>query len=91
MIEPLACPLKGTELALATPEMVTKVKLVQASADLNLPATPLDPIYDDKTNKPRVTGPIEFAIDGKDDTAWGIDAGPGRRNQPRRSRRHDGE
>ncbi|MGZ8901666.1 MAG: DUF1553 domain-containing protein, partial [Limisphaerales bacterium] len=26
-----------------------------------------------------------FAIDGKDDTAWGIDAGPGRRNQPRKA------
>ena len=28
-------------------------------------------------------GPVAFAIDGKDDTAWGIDAGPGRRNVPR--------
>jgi hypothetical protein len=26
---------------------------------------------------------VQFAIDGKDDTAWGIDAGPGRRNQAR--------
>ena len=33
----------------------------------------------------RVTGPIGFAIDGKDETAWGIDAGPGRRNQPRKA------
>ena len=33
----------------------------------------------------RVTGPIEFAIDGSDDTAWGIDAGPGLRNQPRKA------
>jgi len=30
-----------------------------------------------------VTGPVEYAIDGKDETAWGIDAGPGRRNVPR--------
>ena len=29
----------------------------------------------------RVVGPVAFAIDGKDETAWGIDAGPGRRNQ----------
>ena len=29
-----------------------------------------------------MTGPIEFAIDGNDDTAWGIDAGNGRRNVP---------
>ena len=26
-----------------------------------------------------------FAIDGKDETAWGIDAGPGRRNVPRKA------
>ena len=26
---------------------------------------------------------MSFAIDGKDETAWGIDAGPGRRNVPR--------
>src|SRR5205085_9244772 len=31
----------------------------------------------------RMTGPVSFAIDGKDETAWGIDAGAGRRNQPR--------
>ena len=29
--------------------------------------------------------PVEFAIDGKDETAWGIDAGPGLRNQPRKA------
>ena len=33
----------------------------------------------------RVTGPVEFAIDGKDETAWGIDAGPGLRNQSRKA------
>ena len=38
---------------------------------------PLEPIFDDKSGKRRVTGPVEFAIDGNDDTAWGIDAGPG--------------
>ena len=32
-----------------------------------------------------MTGPIGFAIDGKDETAWGIDIGPGRRNQPRKA------
>ena len=44
-----------------------------------------EPIFDDKSGKTRVTGPVEFAIDGKDETAWGIDAGPGRRNQPRKA------
>ena len=32
-----------------------------------------------------MTGPVGFAIDGKDETAWGIDVGPGRRNQPRKA------
>jgi hypothetical protein len=59
------------------------VKFAKATADVNPPATPLEPIFDDKSGKKRVTGPIGFAIDGKDDTAWGIDVGPGRRNQPR--------
>ena len=30
-----------------------------------------------------MTGPIEFAIDGKDETAWTSDIGPGRSNVPR--------
>ena len=32
-----------------------------------------------------MTGPIDFAIDGIEETAWGIDEGPGRRNQPRQA------
>jgi hypothetical protein len=61
----------------------TKVKIARATAEINPPETPLEPIFDDKSSRRRVTGPIEFAIDGKDETAWGIDAGSGRRNQPR--------
>ncbi len=56
------------------------VKLARASADFEQSETPLESYYDDKSGKRRVVGPISFAIDGKDDTAWGIDAGPGRRN-----------
>lgn len=59
------------------------VKLVSATADYGNPERELEPNFDDKSKKRRITGPVEFAIDGKDDTAWGIDAGPGRRNQPR--------
>jgi mono/diheme cytochrome c family protein len=59
------------------------VKLVSASADYSNSERVLEANFFDKTDKRRVTGPIEFAIDGKDETAWGIDAGPGRRNQPR--------
>jgi mono/diheme cytochrome c family protein len=62
-----------------------KVKLVKATADFRMPETPLEAIFDDKSGGRRVIGPVEFAIDGKEDTAWGIDAGPGRRNQPRKA------
>jgi hypothetical protein len=67
------------------PEKTQKVKIKSASADVNPPETALEPIFDDKSGKRRVTGPVEFAIDGKDETGWGIDAGPGRRNQPRKA------
>jgi hypothetical protein len=58
------------------------VKFAKATADINPLETPLASIYDDKSGKKRVTGPVRFAIDGKDETAWGTDVGPGRRNQP---------
>jgi hypothetical protein len=67
------------------PEKTQKVKMKCATADINPPETVLEPIFDDKSGKRRVTGPVEFALDGKDDTGWGIDAGPGRRNQPRKA------
>jgi hypothetical protein len=59
-----------------------RIKFVKATADYNQPEKDLEPIFYDKTTRHRVTGPIDFAIDGKDETAWGIDQGPGRRNQP---------
>src|SRR5262249_48892271 len=65
------------------PGKAEKVKFIRATADFDPPETPLDAIFDDKSGKKRITGPVSFAIDGKDDTAWGTDAGPGRRNQPR--------
>jgi hypothetical protein len=58
------------------------VKISGATAQVNSPVTPLDPIFDDRSKRKRVTGPVEFAIDGKDETAWGIDIGPGKRNRP---------
>ncbi len=61
------------------------LKFGRATADVNPAETPLAPVFDDKSNTRRITGPIEFAIDGKKDTAWGIDVGPGRRNQPRKA------
>ena len=67
------------------PDKFTKVKIVNATADVNPPETPLEAIFYDKTDRARVTGPINFAIDGKDETAWGIDVGPVRRNLPRKT------
>lgn len=58
------------------------VKIVKATADVNPAERPLEAIFDDKSGKKRITGAVEFAIDGKDETAWGIDIGPGRRNKP---------
>jgi cytochrome c553 len=69
----------------AAPETFTKVKIATATADFNPPETVLEKKFDDKSGNRRVTGPIQFAIDGRDDTAWGIDAGPGLRNQPRKA------
>src|SRR5262249_33115013 len=63
----------------------SKARPVRPPADFNQPERELEPIYDDKSKRRRVTGPVEFAIDGKDETAWGIDAGPGLRNQPRKA------
>jgi hypothetical protein len=67
------------------PGKVEKLKFTRASADVNPPETPLEAIFDDKSGRRRVTGPVSFAIDGKDETAWGTDVGPGRRNQPRKA------
>jgi mono/diheme cytochrome c family protein len=67
------------------PSKKTEVKFVKATADFSNETKELEPEFDDKSGKKRVYGPIEFAIDGKDDTAWGIDAGPGRRNQARKA------
>jgi mono/diheme cytochrome c family protein len=67
------------------PKKVTKINIVRATDDINQPKKELEPIFDDKSKRKRVTGPVWFAIDGNDETAWGIDAGPGLRNQPRKA------
>ncbi|MGO9918205.1 MAG: DUF1553 domain-containing protein, partial [Isosphaeraceae bacterium] len=63
----------------------TPIKFARATADINPPEAPLAAIFDDRSGKKRVTGPVGFAIDGKDETAWGIDAGPARRNAARKA------
>ncbi len=67
------------------PEKLEPVKIASATADLALPEVPLEPFFDDESNQPRVTGPVDFAIDGNENTAWGIDEGPARRNLARKA------
>ena len=67
-----------------------KIKMASATADVNLPEQPLETMYQDKDEragkkKLRVTGPIAYAIDGDEKTAWGIDSGAGTRNRPRQA------
>jgi hypothetical protein len=69
--------------AAGDPNKKTQVKLERATADYANPERELEPNFDDRSKRRRVTGPVTYAIDGKDETAWGIDAGPGRRNVPR--------
>lgn len=67
------------------PASITHVKFSTASSDFDQREAELDKAFDDHSGKHRTTGPAKFAIDGNDETAWGIDAGPGRRNQERKA------
>ncbi len=78
------------------PTKKAKVKLVAASADYEQAEQALEPNFDDKDkskakaktekdDKKRIIGPVRFAIDGDESTAWTIDAGPGRRNLDRKA------
>jgi len=69
----------------ADPSHKIDVKMASATADYANPERELEPNFDDRSDRKRFTGPVSFAIDGKDETAWGIDAGPGRRNQARKA------
>jgi hypothetical protein len=66
-------------------EGVGEVKIAKATADIDPAEAPLKPYYDDRGDKKRVTGPVAYAIDGKDETAWTTDIGPGRSNVPRKA------
>jgi hypothetical protein len=60
----------------------TQLKIKSATADVNPPDRELEKIFDDKSGKRRITGHIDYAIDGNDLTAWTNDNGPGRSNVP---------
>lgn len=59
------------------------VKLKSATAGVNPAERELAAIYGDKSKDRRVTGPVSYAMDGNNLTAWGIDVGGGRSNVPR--------
>lgn len=67
------------------PNEKTGVKFAKAIADFGNEEMVLPKVLQGnyKTNEYRVTGPISYAIDKDVKTAWGIDAGPGQRNQDR--------
>lgn len=67
------------------PKKKRQVKFVKATADFANEHKLLGELYADRNGKRGFTGPATYAIDGKADTAWGIDAGPGRRNQDRKA------
>ena len=77
--------IKLTAEEIANPTNRVVVKFVRATADFANAEKPLEAEFDDHSGKTRTYGPVEHAIDGKYDTAWGIDAGPGRRNQARKA------
>ncbi|MCA9212115.1 MAG: DUF1553 domain-containing protein, partial [Planctomycetales bacterium] len=65
-------------------------KFAKATADFANEDRLLEPEFQSDRRKreggdKRRYGPVEYAIDGNGDTAWGIDAGPGRRNVARKA------
>ncbi|MCB1021263.1 MAG: DUF1549 domain-containing protein, partial [Acidobacteria bacterium] len=68
----------------ADPDKKEKLDIFWAASEGNPGQAQLDQErFPHKQNKQRITGGIEFAIDGCEETAWTTDIGPGRRNQPR--------
>ena len=64
------------------PETKQDIKFGRAIADVNPDHATLLPIYriKDASNDDRVTGPVEYAVDGDPKTAWTTDDGPAKRN-----------
>jgi hypothetical protein len=80
--------LSSFEVAIApadAPDRKQNIKFVRAWAEVNPQRSDLPSVYRDKNpaKDDRVTGPIEYAIDGDNKTAWTTDNGPGRRNKDR--------
>ncbi len=72
-------------ISVVNPTNKIAVKFSKATADYEQPEAQLESNFEDKSGKKRVVGPASYAIDGNGETAWGIDAGPGNRNQSRKA------
>jgi hypothetical protein len=68
-----------------SPTNRTKATFAKAAADFEMERTALEPNFYDKSTNARFVGPVSYALDGDDNTAWDIDAGPVRRNQDRKA------
>lgn len=77
----------NVEVACATtPDDSVPVKWASATADIDLPERPLErQFWNREPPEDRVTGPITYAIDGDEKTAWSHDSGPATRNLPRKA------
>lgn len=75
--------IKLTAESVKDPKQTTSVKFSEATADFSNERQELPPKYGDQKGVRGFIGPVAYAIDGDNTTAWGIDAGPGRFNQPR--------
>ncbi len=83
-----ACALTEFEVEAASAsksDVAKKLKISGATSSVEQPERELEPVFDDRSNSRRVTGSVSYAIDGKEETAWGIDLGPGQRNHPRQA------
>ncbi|MGH9693052.1 MAG: DUF1553 domain-containing protein, partial [Bryobacteraceae bacterium] len=83
-----ACALSEFQVEAAPandPTKVTKILFAGATADVNAAEAPLAVAHPEKEKKPRISGPVAFAVDGKEETAWMVDGGPGVRNQSRKA------
>jgi len=69
----------------ANPTNKTRLKWGEVTADYEQLEAPLEANFYDKSTNNRVVGAVKFAMDGNPNTAWGIDAGPGRSNQDRKA------
>ena len=57
-----------------------RIALQNATADFSEPERPIRAEYRNGNDDKRVVGPAAFLIDGRDETAWSPDRGPGRRH-----------